>query len=79
MLTFDLDQTCIDPAENRYSIFNNRNMVSVLPAHVFEWSSGVQIGKHVSVFTDGLYFRLDLKEQQLMSLSYKLSLSAESQ
>lgn len=79
MTTFDLDQICTDPAENRCSIFNDGNMVSILPAHVFELLSGVQIGKHVSVFTDGLYLRLYFERQQLMSLSYKLGLSAESQ
>lgn len=79
MLTSDLDQNCTDPAEKRCSIFNNGTMVSILPVHVFELSSGVQIGKHVSVFTDGLYLRLYFERQQLMSLSYKLSLSAESQ
>lgn len=71
MLTFDLDQTCTDPAENRCGGSNTGNMVSTLPAQSFEQSSGVQIGKHVSVFTDGLYFRLYFERQQLMSLSYK--------
>lgn len=47
MLISDLDQTCTDQEENRYSIFNNGNMVSILPAHIFELSSGVQIGKHI--------------------------------
>lgn len=46
-------------------------MVSILPARIFELSSGVQIGKHVSVFTDGLYLRLYFERQQLMSLSYE--------
>lgn len=71
MLTWDLDQTCTDPTENRCRIFNNGKMVSILPARIFELSSGVQIGKHVSVFTDGVYLGLYFERQQLMSLSYE--------
>lgn len=69
VLTFDLDQTCTDPVENRYSTINCRNMASTLPGHIFELSSGVYIDKHVPVFTDGLYFGTE--NQQLMSLSYR--------
>ena len=54
MFTFDLDQTCTDPVKNSYSTINCGNMTSTLPAHIFELSSGVYIGKHVSVFTDGI-------------------------
>lgn len=56
MLTFDLDQTLTDPVENRYSTINCGNMASTLPGHIFELSFSVHIGKHVSVFTDRLYF-----------------------
>lgn len=65
VLTFDLDQTYTGPVEDRYSTINCGNMASSLPAHIFELSSGVYIGKHVSIFTDGLYFGTE--NQQLMS------------
>lgn len=70
VLTFYLDQTCTDPVGNRYSTINCGNMASTLPGHIFELSSGVRIGKHVSVFTDGLYFETE-NQQLILSLSYR--------
>lgn len=67
VLTFDMDQTFTDSVENRYSTINCGNMASTLSARISELSSAVYIGKHVSVFTDGLYFGTE--NQQLMSLS----------